>query len=64
MNLTTILLVLSIAGNFYLGMKMFQKKSEISILENYLFQAFESFIKDELKEALERLKKMKKEEEE
>ena len=64
MNLTTILLVLSIAGNFYLGMKMFQKKSEISILEDYLFQAFESFIKDELKGALERLKKMKKEEEE
>jgi ABC-type siderophore export system fused ATPase/permease subunit len=63
MNLTTILLVLSIAGNFYLGMKMFQKKSEISILEDYLFQAFESFIKDELKGALERLKKMKKEEE-
>jgi ABC-type siderophore export system fused ATPase/permease subunit len=64
MNLTTILLVLSIAGNFYLGMKMFQKKSEISILEDYLFQAFESFIKDELKGALERLKKMKKEEKE
>jgi len=64
MNLTTILLILSIAGNFYLGMKMFQKKSEISILEDYLFQAFESFIKDELKGALERLKKMKKEEEE
>jgi ABC-type siderophore export system fused ATPase/permease subunit len=63
MSLTTILLVLSIAGNFYLGMKMFQKKSEISILEDYLFQAFESFIKDELKAALERLKKMKKEEE-
>jgi ABC-type siderophore export system fused ATPase/permease subunit len=64
MNLTTILLVLSIVGNFYLGMKIFQKKSEISILEDYLFQAFESFIKDELKGALERLKKMKKEEEE
>jgi hypothetical protein len=64
MSLTTILLILSISGNFYLGMKMFQKKSEISILEDYLFQAFESFIKDELKGALERLKKMKKEEEE
>jgi hypothetical protein len=64
MSLTTILLILSIAGNFYLGLKMFQKKSEISILENYLFKAFESFIKDELKGALERLKKMKKEEEE
>jgi uncharacterized membrane protein (Fun14 family) len=64
MSLTTILLVLSIAGNFYLGLKMLQKKSEISILEDYLFQAFESFIKDELKGALERLKKMKKEEEE
>jgi hypothetical protein len=64
MNLATILLFLSIAGNFYLGLKMFQKKSEISILEDYLFQAFESFIKDELKGALERLKKMKKEEEE
>jgi hypothetical protein len=64
MSLTTILLILSIAGNFYLGLKMLQKKSEISILEDYLYQAFESFIKDELKEALERLKKMKKEEEE
>jgi hypothetical protein len=64
MNLATILLVLSIAGNFYLGLKIFQKKSEISILEDYLYQAFESFIKDELKGALERLKKIKKEEEE
>jgi len=64
MSLTTVLLILSIAGNFYLGLKIFQKKSEIPILDTYLFQAFESFIKDELKGALERLKKMKKEEEE
>jgi len=64
MNLITILLIFSIAGNVYFFSQLMKKKSEIAILEGYLFQAFESFIKDEVKKALERLKKIRKEEEE